>query len=30
MPTCEIEWFDGQGRLTGDDNPSIGRVRRKE
>ena len=28
--TCEIEWFDEQGRLTGDDNPSIGRVRTKE
>jgi hypothetical protein len=28
--TCEIKWFDAQGRLTPDKNPSIGRVRIKE
>ena len=27
---CEIEWFDENGRLTPDSNPSIGRVRTKE
>jgi hypothetical protein len=29
-PTCEIKWFDEKGRLLGDANPSIGRVRVRE
>ena len=28
--TCEFQWFDKTGRLTSDDNPSVGRVRVKE